>query len=53
MVPGPNPTQVTPLRWQGNRLLLLDQRRLPSEELWVSCATPDEVADAIRTMVVR
>ena len=34
-------------------LWLLDQRRLPAEERWVACRTPDEVADAIRQMVVR
>lgn len=44
---------VTPLRWQENRLLLLDQRLLPNEEIWISCETPDAVAEAIRTMVVR
>jgi methylthioribose-1-phosphate isomerase len=32
---------------------LLDQRRLPSETVYVICRTPEETADAIRTMVVR
>ncbi|MFP5245654.1 MAG: S-methyl-5-thioribose-1-phosphate isomerase [Thermoanaerobaculia bacterium] len=45
--------QVTPLRWDGNALYLLDQRLLPREEKWVACRTASEVADAIRTMVVR
>lgn len=44
---------VTPLRWDGNALLLLDQRLLPREEHWIECRTAEEVADAIRTMVVR
>ena len=34
-------------------LFLLDQRLLPREEKWVECNTPSEVAEAIRTMVVR
>lgn len=34
-------------------LWLLDQRRLPAEETWVACRAPDEVASAIRQMVVR
>ena len=34
-------------------LWLLDQRRLPAEETWVACRTADEVAGAIRQMVVR
>jgi methylthioribose-1-phosphate isomerase len=44
---------VTPLRWDGNSLFLLDQRLLPREEVWLECRTASDVADAIRTMVVR
>ena len=44
---------VTPLRWDGRALFLLDQRLLPREETWIECKTASEVADAIRTMVVR
>jgi methylthioribose-1-phosphate isomerase len=44
---------VSPLRWTGTTLSLLDQRLLPAEELWIECHTAGEVADAIRTMVVR
>jgi methylthioribose-1-phosphate isomerase len=32
---------------------LLDQRKLPSETVYVTCRTPQETADAIRGMVVR
>ncbi|HEX6973798.1 MAG TPA: S-methyl-5-thioribose-1-phosphate isomerase [Vicinamibacterales bacterium] len=52
-----NPTaksvHVTPLLWDGDVLSLLDQRLLPQREHWVECRTASEVADAIRTMVVR
>jgi methylthioribose-1-phosphate isomerase len=44
---------VTPLLWRGNTLSLLDQRLLPREEKWIECRTASEVAEAIRTMVVR
>ena len=44
---------VTPLQWDGQVLSLLDQRLLPREEKWIACRTPSEVAEAIRTMVVR
>jgi methylthioribose-1-phosphate isomerase len=44
---------VTPLQWDGNALQLLDQRLLPREEHWIECRTAEDVADAIRTMVVR
>jgi methylthioribose-1-phosphate isomerase len=37
----------------GLALLLLDQRRLPNEQVTVTCTTVDEVAEAIRSMVVR
>ncbi len=39
--------------WRGHVLFLLDQRLLPREETWIECRTASEVADAIRTMVVR
>jgi methylthioribose-1-phosphate isomerase len=34
-------------------LLVLDQRRLPTEETWIRCETPERVADCIRTLAVR
>lgn len=45
--------QVSPLRWTGEALLLLDQRLLPQEERWVECRDATAVAVAIRDMVVR
>lgn len=47
------PEAFTPLRWNEGALELLDQTRLPLEERWVRCETVDEVADAIRRLVVR
>ncbi len=44
---------VTPLRWDGHILSLLDQRLLPREETWIPCRSAPEVAEAIRSMVVR
>jgi methylthioribose-1-phosphate isomerase len=44
---------VEPIRWRGDALELLDQRRLPREEVYVTCRTASEVAAAIRDMVVR
>ena len=40
-------------RWDGETLWLLDQRRLPAAEQWVACRRAEEVAEAIRRMVVR
>jgi len=44
---------IRPVWWDGARLVLLDQTRLPTEEVDRACATWQEVADAIRTLVVR
>jgi len=41
------------LRLEDDRVVFLDQRKLPTEEVEVSCRSAAEVADAIRTMVVR
>jgi len=41
------------LRLEDGRVVFLDQRCLPLEEIDVECRTAAEVADAIRAMVVR
>ena len=41
------------LRLEDDRVVFLDQRLLPLEEVEVECRSAAEVADAIRTMVVR
>ncbi|MCS7265026.1 MAG: S-methyl-5-thioribose-1-phosphate isomerase [Armatimonadetes bacterium] len=40
-------------KWAGEHLLLLDQRKLPDEEVWLKCETDEEVAKAISAMVTR
>jgi len=42
-----------PLEWQGDRLRLLDQTRLPKAEVWLELRNYQQVAHAIRTMQVR
>jgi methylthioribose-1-phosphate isomerase len=44
---------VETLRWRGDRLELIDQRHLPARFEYASCASAAEVAEAIRSMVVR
>jgi methylthioribose-1-phosphate isomerase len=41
------------VRLEDDSVVMLDQRRLPEEEVEVECRSAAEVADAIRTMVVR
>lgn len=45
--------RVRPIRWDGERLYLLDQRALPFSEREIACADADAVAEAIRLLVVR
>jgi len=44
---------ITPIRWEGDRLLLLDQTLLPGEEREREYTRWQDVAEAIRTLVVR
>jgi methylthioribose-1-phosphate isomerase len=44
---------ISPVRWDGARLLLLDQTQLPMREVERACATWQDVADAIRVLAVR
>ncbi|HEX5055207.1 MAG TPA: S-methyl-5-thioribose-1-phosphate isomerase [Gammaproteobacteria bacterium] len=46
-------SQVQPIRWQDNRLFLLDQRLLPAQEVELDFSDAPGVAGAIRDMVVR
>jgi methylthioribose-1-phosphate isomerase len=39
--------------WQGDAIVMVDQRKLPAQEIYVRCRTAQEVARAIRTMVIR
>jgi len=39
--------------WMGNSLRLLDQRELPERVVFIDCVTPEDVAEAIRTLAVR
>jgi methylthioribose-1-phosphate isomerase len=41
------------LKWTDAGVLFIDQTKLPTEEIWVNCASYEAVADAIRTMIVR
>ena len=44
---------ISPVRWAGDRLILLDQTVLPAEEVEREYRRWEDVADAIRTLVVR
>jgi methylthioribose-1-phosphate isomerase len=44
---------IKTLEWTDEGVRFIDQTKLPTEEVYVTCATYEEVADAIRTMIVR
>src|SRR5687768_8881159 len=44
---------IIPVQWSDEGVKMLDQRLLPTEEVWLTLRTYTEVADAIRDMVVR
>jgi methylthioribose-1-phosphate isomerase len=39
--------------WKDDAIVMIDQRKLPSAEVYVTCRTAAEVAKAIKTMVIR
>lgn len=51
--PGSADRKVAALRWDGERLTLLDQTLLPAEERWISLMGAQDTADAIARLAVR
>lgn len=41
------------IEWRQDRVIMIDQRKLPGEEVYVECADHEQVAQAIETMVIR
>src|ERR671927_847933 len=39
--------------FQDDAIIMVDQRKLPGQEIYLRCRTAPEVAKAIRTMVIR
>lgn len=44
---------LTPMRWADGRLLMLDQKVLPTQEIWLELTDYRQVVEAIRDMAVR
>jgi len=44
---------IRAVQWQGDRLRLLDQRKLPAEETWIECKGAGAVRRAIADLAVR
>jgi methylthioribose-1-phosphate isomerase len=41
------------IEWKADTILMIDQRKLPASEVYVTCKTANDVAKAIKTMVIR
>ena len=41
------------IEWKGDTVLMIDQRKLPASEVYVTCKTANDVAKAIKTRVIR
>ena len=41
------------IAWQDSDIVMIDQRKLPATEVYVTCRSVTEVAKAIKTMVIR
>ncbi len=44
---------IQAIKWEGNCVRIIDQRRLPREEQWLVCRTHQDVIAAIREMAIR
>ena len=44
---------VETIEWTANGVVMIDQRLLPRQQVFVTCRTYQEVAEAIKTMVIR
>lgn len=44
---------IVPLKYEDDRLFLLDQTKLPGEEVFVEIKTAEDIYDAIKKLVVR
>lgn len=44
---------VETIQWTPNGVVMIDQTKLPREEVYVTCRTYEEMAHAIRAMIIR
>ncbi|NOR13439.1 MAG: S-methyl-5-thioribose-1-phosphate isomerase, partial [Candidatus Aminicenantes bacterium] len=41
------------IKWDNGKVIMIDQRKLPGEEVYVECTDYNQMAEAIETMVIR
>jgi methylthioribose-1-phosphate isomerase len=52
-MPADHPGQVRTIEWRDGAVVMIDQRLLPQQEVYVTCREWPEVARTIETMVIR
>lgn len=45
--------ELSPIEWENNRLIVLDQTLLPFQKKYITCRTVEDVASAIKDMKLR
>ena len=45
--------KIRTIEWKNNHVMMIDQRLLPHQEIFVQCKTYKDIACAIQTMVIR
>ena len=50
---GVGKSMIPTIEWQGKRVRMLDQRKLPARVEWLCCKDDKDVIRAIRSMVIR
>jgi methylthioribose-1-phosphate isomerase len=53
MLIGRPTTTIKTIEWTDDGVRMIDQLKLPAEEVYVTCRTYQQVAEAIRTMIIR
>jgi methylthioribose-1-phosphate isomerase len=48
-----SPQMLPTIEWNDDAVVMIDQRKLPVTEIYVTCKTAKDVAKAIKTMVIR
>jgi methylthioribose-1-phosphate isomerase len=48
-----SPDMLPTIAWQDSDIVMIDQRKLPATEVYVTCRSVNDVAKAIKTMVIR
>lgn len=41
------------IEWRKDRVIMIDQRKLPVKEVYVECTDYNQVAEAVEKMIIR